>query len=315
MEEKEPLVSILIPTYNRKELLERAMESAINQTYKNVEILIGDNHSEDDTEALCREYEQKDSRIKYHRHTKNINALPNSTSLLTKFKGEYFVWLCDDDWLDLNYVEEGIKFLQKHKNYTYVSPRTVLCDDSGKKIRNCKAMRFNQDNPKFRILNFIKNMFLTDDVSGVFRREVTDWMLAHDDAPFKYRYAEDVTFMLKFLAVGKGAIIKSSHYNKTEGGGTRELACRSNEIFDSRGITLENIHEKLADIFAKNISEDKIFVEYLSERKIDFIDKNVYKYILCNTKGFNKFVFDFKYGKLPQYKKACKFLRHYRLFE
>lgn len=314
MEEKEPLVSILIPTYNRQELLERAIESAINQTYKNIEILIGDNYSEDDTEALCHEYEQKDNRIKYHRHTKNIKALPNSTSLLTKFKGEYFVWLCDDDWLDLNYVEEGIKFLQKHKTYTYASPRTVLYNDSGKKIRNCKAMKFNQDNPKFRILNFIKNLFLIDDVSGVFRRDVIDWMFAHEDAPFKYRYAEDVTFMLKFLTMGKGIIIKSSHYNKTEGGGTRELASRSNDIFDSSGITLDNIHEKISKIFVNNFIEDKIFVENLTEAQLDYIVKNTYKCILGNCKGLNKLIFDIKINLKENSLRLYKFLTHYFLF-
>lgn len=68
----EPLVTILIQTFNRKDLLRKAIESAINQTYKNIEIFIADNHSEDGTEGMVIDYCKNEPRIKYHRHEQNI---------------------------------------------------------------------------------------------------------------------------------------------------------------------------------------------------------------------------------------------------
>ena len=56
MEEKNnDLVTMIITTYNRKQMLQKALESVINQTYKNLEIIIADNHSEDGTKEICRE--------------------------------------------------------------------------------------------------------------------------------------------------------------------------------------------------------------------------------------------------------------------
>ena len=66
--DNKPLVTIILQTYNRRNTLETALNSATGQTYGNIEILIGDNCSEDGTEEYCRQETAKDSRIKYFRH-------------------------------------------------------------------------------------------------------------------------------------------------------------------------------------------------------------------------------------------------------
>jgi glycosyltransferase involved in cell wall biosynthesis len=71
MIESPSLVSIGIPTYNRAELLKRAIESALNQDYKNIEVIISDNASTDDTESICQFYCNQDARLKYVRHSQN----------------------------------------------------------------------------------------------------------------------------------------------------------------------------------------------------------------------------------------------------
>ena len=60
-----PLVSVLIPTYNRKKMLKRALDSVLQQTYKNIEIYVSDNASTDNTIELMYEYSNKDKRIIY----------------------------------------------------------------------------------------------------------------------------------------------------------------------------------------------------------------------------------------------------------
>lgn len=84
-----PLVSIGIPTYNRaNSYLKQALRSAVNQTYKNLEIIVSDNCSSDDTESVVKEF--RDPRIRYFRQNKNLGAVPNCNFCLEQSQGKYF---------------------------------------------------------------------------------------------------------------------------------------------------------------------------------------------------------------------------------
>jgi glycosyltransferase involved in cell wall biosynthesis len=98
-----PLVSIGIPTYNRaSSYLKDALRSAVNQTYKNIEIIISDNCSSDNTESAVKEF--GDSRIRYFRQKQNIGATNNYNFCLDQSRGEYFLLLLDDDLVDDDFV-------------------------------------------------------------------------------------------------------------------------------------------------------------------------------------------------------------------
>lgn len=111
------LVSIGVPTYNRADLLKVALDSLLAQTYKNIEIIISDNASNDLTEMFCREYTAKDSRIRYLRQEKNIGQMNNYSFLLQQSRGKYFMWMQDDDWLDPQYIEVLTGVLETHLDY------------------------------------------------------------------------------------------------------------------------------------------------------------------------------------------------------
>lgn len=101
---QKPLVTIGIPTYNRADgLLMDALGSAINQTYRNIEIIVSDNCSIDNTETLVNRI--SDPRIKYFRHNKNIGANNNFNYCLEQAKGVYFLLLQDDDMIDKGFIE------------------------------------------------------------------------------------------------------------------------------------------------------------------------------------------------------------------
>jgi glycosyltransferase involved in cell wall biosynthesis len=110
-----PLVSIAIPTYNRaNSFLKESLKSAINQTYENIEIIISDNCSTDNTEAVVSSF--NDKRISYFRQTVNIGAANNSNFCLRQAKGVYFTQLHDDDLIDPDFLDVCLKTL----NYTFV---------------------------------------------------------------------------------------------------------------------------------------------------------------------------------------------------
>lgn len=106
-----PLVSIGIPTYNRAKYLSQTVQSAINQSYGNVEIIISDNASTDNTAELCEKFCSEHSNIRYYSHGLNQGSTFNFNSLLNNAKGEYFMWLGDDDWIDENYVRDCMELI------------------------------------------------------------------------------------------------------------------------------------------------------------------------------------------------------------
>lgn len=103
-----PLITIGIPTYNRADgYLKQALESAINQTYPNIEIIVADNCSTDHTESLVKSF--SDPRTRYLKHVENIGAVNNFNFCLEQATGAYFLLLHDDDLIDKDFVEICIK--------------------------------------------------------------------------------------------------------------------------------------------------------------------------------------------------------------
>lgn len=67
----------------------------------------------DGTESLCKDYATRDTRIKYYRNASNIGAAANFEAALRHADAEYFMWLADDDWIDPNYVDRCLKYLER----------------------------------------------------------------------------------------------------------------------------------------------------------------------------------------------------------
>lgn len=100
-----PLISIGMPVYNGARYIREAIDSLLEQTFAEFELIISDNASTDATESICRRYAEQDSRIRYIRQLQNIDALPNFQFVLNEANGEYFMWAaCDDVW-DRNWVD------------------------------------------------------------------------------------------------------------------------------------------------------------------------------------------------------------------
>lgn len=105
---KNPLISIGIPTFNRaNHYLKETLESAVRQTYRNIEIIVSDNGSLDNTEEVVRSF--SDSRIKYFKHPKNIGASNNFNFCIKQAVGTYILLLPDDDLIDDDFVEVCVK--------------------------------------------------------------------------------------------------------------------------------------------------------------------------------------------------------------
>ena len=119
------LISIIIPVYNRAELIGETLDSVISQTYTNWECIIVDDGSTDHTENVVQAYAEKDSRIKFFKRPelRKKGASPSRNFGLEKAKGDYFQFLDSDDLLRNNKFEEQLKLLKRSKPLSICSSK------------------------------------------------------------------------------------------------------------------------------------------------------------------------------------------------
>lgn len=130
-----PLVSIMIPTYNRPELFELTLQSALRQTYENLEIIVCDNSTNDDTKACIEKY-LVDRRLKYHRNRDAKTKAENFALFEQLSKGEYLQWLMDDDILLDGKIEKMMRAFRENYGVKLVTSRRALIDGEGKFLPN-----------------------------------------------------------------------------------------------------------------------------------------------------------------------------------
>jgi len=104
-EQSQPKVSIGVPIYNAEYVLARALDSLKRQTHTNLEIIICDDGSTDNTQAICSDYTKLDARIQYHRSSVNRGIPTNFAWALALATADYFMWAADDDEWDPHYIE------------------------------------------------------------------------------------------------------------------------------------------------------------------------------------------------------------------
>jgi glycosyltransferase involved in cell wall biosynthesis len=125
-----PLVSIGIPTYNRADgFLKQAIDSALRQTYSEIEIIVADNCSQDHTSDLVKGF--ADQRIRYFRHEHNIGPENNFNFCLDHAKGSYFLLLHDDDLIDPDFLETGLETAGYRTHYGIIRTGLRVVDGNG----------------------------------------------------------------------------------------------------------------------------------------------------------------------------------------
>jgi len=131
--ENSVLVSVGIPVRNGEKTLSLAIESIINQTYKNLEIIISDNNSSDETEIICKKYIDKDSRITYYRQEMTITAIENFRFVFDKSEGKYFMWSADDDLRTENFVETLLHSFESYPEASIVFSDAIIFDENNRR--------------------------------------------------------------------------------------------------------------------------------------------------------------------------------------
>ena len=129
-----PRVSIGLPVFNGDRYVREAIESILNQSFGDWELIISDNASTDKTEFLCREMATHDARIRYFKNEFNVGAAKNYNRVFELSRGEYFKWAAHDDVCAPDFIENCVAVLDASADVVLCFSTIVDIDASGKRL-------------------------------------------------------------------------------------------------------------------------------------------------------------------------------------
>lgn len=107
-------LTVLIPTYNREDRLRLSMPSYLSNKREDIDFLICDNNSSDDTEGFIEELSKQDQRIRFLKNPTNVGPTRSIFRALMNLSSEYFMFLADDDYISPTYIDEVLKVLEEN---------------------------------------------------------------------------------------------------------------------------------------------------------------------------------------------------------
>lgn len=321
-----PKVSLIIPVYNVKKYLKKCLDSAINQTLKEIEIIVVNDGSTDGSLAICEEYEKNDSRLKLiTQENGGLSAARNNG--IKAAKGEFLVFLDSDDYLDLVTLEESYQ-KAKNENLDIVIYRYNQVNDDGEIVFTNKIKSSHtQDVLKRRVFAAQKSPMACD------KFYKTTLFTEHNIYfPISY-YHEDVytTYKLIFFAKKIG-VIEKAYYNWLirEGSISKRISAKHiNDILNSlvdmkQFLVKKNSFTKYETEYIRRVYSfsmlmlDKIEKSNDSKQSKHKLDKLVWKRFkelsvfdkksLDKLKNIDKSLYN-KYLKQDKHRKGKKMIR------
>ena len=152
----DPIVSIGVPVYNAEKYLRASLDSLLAQTFRDFEIVISDNGSTDATLEICREYAERDPRVRYVHNDVNRGLVWNHLRVQDLARGRFFMFGPQDDWFAPEYVEHCVAALEADPGVSYVYSQALVMDESGARIgREITRQRVSDPSPSTRFWDFL----------------------------------------------------------------------------------------------------------------------------------------------------------------
>lgn len=120
--------------YNGERFIVLAVQSLLNQTYRDFELIISDNGSTDSTREICEAFAAADARVRYIRHEQNRGAIFNWNFVVTQARGEYFKWASANDVSAPDLIERCVACLDSEPDVVVAYGRTAYIDDDGSSL-------------------------------------------------------------------------------------------------------------------------------------------------------------------------------------
>lgn len=233
-------ISIIIPVYNTEQYLSRCLNSVINQTYKNIEIICVNDKSTDSSEKILNEYVKKDNRIILISLEQNSGVSNARNIALSKITGEYVCFLDSDDFLELTSCEKLYKNMLEHKSELACGGH-IKVNKFNRKISPWIPNLDESTNPNKEIYSFTKHRNVTQ---KLFKVSIIKENNIHFEKDLNYM--EDALFLVTYLKHCKLiSSVKEALYNVQI---NPNSLCRNAQYSDRRKMDSTNASGKINDI-------------------------------------------------------------------
>jgi glycosyltransferase involved in cell wall biosynthesis len=167
--QRQPTVSVGLPVYNGGKLVGQAIESILSQDYQDIELIISDNCSTDNTEEICLKYQKMDKRVKYYRFEANLGG-KNFADVLARSNSPYFMWAAHDDLHELAFISKCLKKIVSDPSIALVYPRTKVLDANSRFLGIANDhLNTDQDDPIERFSHLIWEIGMCNMFYGLYR--------------------------------------------------------------------------------------------------------------------------------------------------
>lgn len=170
---KTPLLSVGLPVYNGAQWIVDAIESILEQSFADFELIITDNASTDETETICRDFAIRDERVKYHRNPINIGLFRNFDRAFELSSGQFFKWAADSDFCLELFFEKCVAVLEARPDAVLVYPQAYLLmvDMHGKEVISEYFDDFNleDERPSERFIKYLNREKINNTMHGIIR--------------------------------------------------------------------------------------------------------------------------------------------------
>ena len=129
-----PLVTVGLPVFNGAAHLQFTIDAILKQSYKNIELIICDNASTDETEKIALQSVLEDDRVKFIKNERNIGIFNNFSRVLREASGEFFMWAAYDDLHSPDFIEESVGRLAENPHAVLCQTRVAVCLESPERI-------------------------------------------------------------------------------------------------------------------------------------------------------------------------------------
>ena len=271
------LISIGIPIYNAEKTLQKSIKSILQQSYKNIEIIISDNNSNDSTYHMCRKLYDKDKRIKLFRQKKSIDVIDNFIFVYKKSNGNFFMWHPSHYFRSKNFIKKNFEILKKNNNVIGSCSKDLFFDEVGKR----EWTKFSlEKNILQNLQEFVKNIRRSHGIFYALYRK------SKNSSNYKISnyIAHDWNFCIGMILQGKIKRIDSGYTLIGRGSSTRSDYYKKNrkifiEIFFPFYFFLKKLVKQISKTKKLNFNEKtKIILiskNYLLRFTINYYKKNL----------------------------------------
>ena len=284
LEKNDPLVTVIVPVYKVEKYLGKCVDSILNQTYYNLEIILVDDGSPDNCGALCDNYALKDKRIiVIHQENKGLSEARNAAIDIAS--GEYITFIDSDDWIDLNFIEYLLKLLINEKAQIAVTSFLNVFED-GSTQKNTNESSLIRLNKIDALSCYLLNDYLTPCACGkLYKKELWNNIRFPEGKLF-----EDQFTIYKVLEKAQTVIFSPNDfyfYLKRDGSiGHSPFSSKTVDLHDGINMQYDYLINQYPSI-KKDLSIGKIIWELVFINILIFNNKeNEYKNILSELKFF-----------------------------